>query len=519
MPLHRIREWLDRHPLPVILVLLLLGSARIVSTYTVFNHTVDEPAHLACGMEWLEKGTYRYEPQHPPLARVAAAIGPFLAGARGHGKQNIDQEGAEILYADHHYDRTLTLARFGILPFFWLASLVVYLWAWRYFGGPVAAIALLLFTFLPPVLAHAGLATTDMALTAFVGASFLSGMVWLEQPSLVHGAIFGACTGLAVLSKFSSLPFIPCAFLALLASYLWMERPGVATLAAALRSRILPFCLAVAVGALVICAGYRFSTAALFQGIQDVMKHDREGHVSYFLGMHGSRGWWYFYPVVLAVKIPLPLLALFFVGAAVVWKSPRQGAALALMAGILVFAMFSHINIGVRHVLPVCIGMSVVAAAGAVQLLEKKWSAWILAIAMVWYAGTSLLSHPDYIPYFNFLAGSEPEKIVADSDLDWGQDMKRLGQRLQEVGARQVTFTPFVVAYLESVHGFPPVHPMDPRRPAPGWNAVSLTVLKVQRMGLGDKLPELQLWPEHIAPTERLGKTTLLWYFPPATGR
>ena len=43
-------------------------------------------------------------------------------------------------------------------------------------------------------------------------------------------------------------------------------------------------------------------------------------------------------------------------------------------------------------------------------------------------------NHPDYLAYFNELAGDEPERILADSDLDWGQDMLRLSARLREVG-------------------------------------------------------------------------------------
>lgn len=58
------------------LLLIRIGSARIVSTYNVFNHTVDEPTHIACGMEWLSKGTSHYEDQHPPLSRIAVALGP-----------------------------------------------------------------------------------------------------------------------------------------------------------------------------------------------------------------------------------------------------------------------------------------------------------------------------------------------------------------------------------------------------------------------------------------------------------
>jgi hypothetical protein len=56
---------------------------------------------------------------------------------------------------------------------------------------------------------------------------------------------------------------------------------------------------------------------------------------------------------------------------------------------------------------------------------------------------------------------------------------------------------------------------MDPESPSPGWNAASITMIKVERMGLQDQHPEIKLWTEQIPPTERLGNTTLLWYFPP----
>jgi 4-amino-4-deoxy-L-arabinose transferase-like glycosyltransferase len=532
-------EWLRKHSLLAFILLVAAASLRIVTTYEVFNHTIDEPAHIACGMQWLAEGTYRYEPQHPPLARVAAALGPYLEGIRSYDRPGIYQEGAAILYRNGHYDRNLDLARLGILPFFWIASLAVYVWARKCGGEPYAALAVLMFTFLPPVLAHAGLATTDMALTAFTGCAFLAALFWLDQPALPRSALFGACTGLAVLSKFSALAFLPAAMVAALIWYLAVERPGFSGVLAAARKCALPFCAAVLIGFLVIWAGYRFSfgkvsfaslplpAPELFKGIQQVLEHNSKGNPAYLLGERSDFGWWYYYPVVLAVKTPLPFLALLLFGA---WLCFRKQAnrwvclALAFSLGILIFsALFSRINIGVRHILPVYMGFSIVAAAGALRLLElsrtAKWARWTLGLLLLWLVATSAFSHPDYLPYFNALAGDEPEKIVVDSDLDWGQDMKRLSKRLQEAGARQVTFNPFILAYLEAVHGFPPIQPMDPETPSPGWNAVSLTELKTARLGLNKEHPEVQLWPEHIKPTERIGKGVLLWYFPPNGAR
>jgi hypothetical protein len=221
---------LARRGVLISLLLVLVATCRIAATYSVFSHTIDEPAHIACGMEWLDKGTYRYEAQHPPLARVAAAIGPYLLGLRSQGTPYtqdlaIWREGSRILYRDHKYEIALTVARIGILVFFWIACLVVYWWARKALGDAAAPVAVFLFTFLPPVLAHAGLATTDMALTAFTGTSFLAGWIWLERRTAVSAAAFGAAVGLAILSKFSFLAFFPAIVVLALTAYWLVERP------------------------------------------------------------------------------------------------------------------------------------------------------------------------------------------------------------------------------------------------------------------------------------------------------
>ena len=79
------------------------------------------------------------------------------------------REGLKILYSGHRYYLTLALARLGTLPFFWVACAVVYEWGRRFLNRTVAAATIFLFSFLPPILAHAALATTDMALVAFLG--------------------------------------------------------------------------------------------------------------------------------------------------------------------------------------------------------------------------------------------------------------------------------------------------------------------------------------------------------------
>jgi Dolichyl-phosphate-mannose-protein mannosyltransferase len=532
-----ILPFIDRHSVLFVIALLVLGTVRIVSTYSVFSYTYDEPAHLACGMEWLDKGAYTWEAQHPPLARIAAALGPYLIGARSQntpraGAGSMIYEGLGILFKSGRYDEVMGLARLGILPFYWVGCLAVYFWARRYASRATAVIALFLFSFLPPILAHGGLATTDMACTAFLALAFFAAVVWMEEPSTRSGAFFGLAAGLAVVSKFSVLPYFAAAS-AFALLWCWLaERPK---LNFAGEARRLPsLAVAAVVGFFIIWGAYRFSFGTvyfadirlpapeLFAGIRDVLRHNAKGHPGYLLGQRSNNGFWYFYLVDLAVKTPIALLIAFFVGAAT-WKNAailRRGyLPLAFSAGILSVAMFSHINIGIRHVMPIYAGVCITAAAGLTYAMESsaaiRWAGWAALALAVWYGVSSLASHPDYLPYFNQLAGSHPENIVVDSDLDWGQDMKRLAAKLREVGARQVYFASADLGSLEKGFGFPPIiDRFDSMNPSPGWNAVSLTVLKEHRLGLEDRYPNLQPWPDRVEGGELVGKSTRLYYFP-----
>ncbi|HOL69931.1 MAG TPA: glycosyl transferase [Bryobacteraceae bacterium] len=392
--------WLKRHPRSITAALIAIACIWIAATYTVFNHTVDEPVHIAAGMEWLDKGVYRYEAQHPPLARVMSAVGPCLLGIRSQGKE-AQHEGTGILYSGGRYDRNLAASRAGILPFFIVASVTVYVWANWAFGPPVAVMAVLLFTSLPPVLAHAGLSTTDMALTAFLGAAFLSALLWAERPSLKRSVVFGVTAALAALSKLSFLAFFPVCAAASLVCYFAIHRATLRQRLRALAANWFPYtrglAVAVVVAALVIWAGYRFSFAyssfvgarvpapELFAGIQEVINHNKEGHVTYLLGERSESGFWYYYPVVLAVKTPLAFHALLFAGIVACARKKLAGLwfpALAFPAGILLVGLFSRINIGVRHILPVYIGFAIVAAGGLAYLLDlARRAAWAKAAA------------------------------------------------------------------------------------------------------------------------------------------
>jgi len=496
-----------------VLALVVFFSALTLWDSSHYSYTYDEPSHLACGMEYLSRGVYRYEAQHPPLARVALAIGPYLDGARSLGEKFMQTEGVSLLDDHGSYTRRLLLARLGILPFFWLAAWVVYLWGRRWFGELEGLIAVMLFCLAPPVLAHAGLATTDMALTAMLIAGLYTTLRWLEEPNLRTGAWLGLALAGMALAKFSALAFYPAA-LVLLALFVWRWKP-------ALRWQWSSAGVAALLAVLLIWAAYRFSfgpTAFGFSapapewwnGIAAVRAHNAEGHPAYLLGSLSNHGFWLFYPVALAVKTPLLWLALALWGLAALWQRRNLGAAgaLALAAGTLAVAMAANINIGIRHILPVYAGLALAGAAGFGKLRPHPR----FAQGLLW---ALFLFQPfeDRLAYFNWLALGSPEKILVDSDLDWGQDSRRLGEALQARGAREVAMFTMQPGYLERFHGIRVIQPTDPTKPLPGYNAVSLTLWKSARFGLYSEYPDVKLWPDRFSADEKIGAGLWLYHF------
>jgi 4-amino-4-deoxy-L-arabinose transferase-like glycosyltransferase len=462
---------------------------------------------------------------------------PFLAGGRPQGHANFNQEGVAIIYQGGHPAQTLALMRAGILVFFVLACAIVYFWAKRSFGNTVAVLAVGLFTLVPTVLAHAGLATTDMGLAAGLVAAFYALLLWAETPTWKRSVVLGVATGIALLTKFTALGYFPAAAFFALLAYVIVKRPGMGGLLALAKQRALPFGLAVATGALTVWAAYFFSfgkvpetslslpAPELWDGIRFALYHSNKGHAAYFMGEIRNTGWWYFFPVLLAVKTPFAWLVLAVFGLTVSWGRRMQLAywlPVAFSLGVLLPAMTSHVNIGLRHILPIFASLAILAAIGLQRLLERgytaKWAGPLALVLVGWIAVSGLAHHPDYLSYFNELAGERPERIVVDSDLDWGQNIIRLARRMKELNASQVAFTDFNLRpeHLMFWPGLPPVQEINPLRPSQGWSAVSPSLWMLRQYGLNYRDPRVQPWFAYYRPVEKVG-TLWLYYLPPGS--
>jgi 4-amino-4-deoxy-L-arabinose transferase-like glycosyltransferase len=552
----------SRRSLAALALLAVIACALCASTYRIFGNFWDEPEHIAAGLVLIDRGEYRYDVQHPPLARLAAAIGPYLAGAHfAHDPDPIgDVAGQQLLYhSSASFETLLTLARLGMLPFLLVLLGATFAWTRHWYGDPAALLALVFLVSCPVILGHASLVALDVPVTALIMASLYLLLRWFEKPSLARGTALGVACGLAVATKMSAIPFIGVAAVTLgLLRLAFLRRTPVTT---PLRSQwaprlvslgpglLLGLCLLIGVygdrlvylttpdlapsralnfyfgtqGALHDLA-YRiaarvplpFGVMMLPENIMGVEWHNAHGHPSYLLGQIAWNGWWYFYLVALAVKTTLPLLLLGLTGLSMqTVRCVREGdlygmAPAACFAAILVFScLYSHINIGVRHVL-IAYPLLAMGAGLALQSLWQRWpKPWARAALLgllLWQVATLVYAYPDYLPYFNALAGSHPERILVDSDLDWGgQDLRRLERVL---AARQVT--ELSIGYKGtadlSLEHLPPYQLLKPGQPAHGWVAITMLTLQENPAGYD--------WLHQYQPVQRVGQSFELYYVP-----
>lgn len=477
----RIPRW-PRNDLFLYVLLALLTMVRIGSTWRLFSQTTDEPIHFLAGYEWLAEGRYTILPDHPPLARVLAALPLWLSGARDGHEKDFGQRINRMLLTGSRYEHNLALIRCGNLVFVLLAIAGVAVWARRVLAPPWAFLATALFASLPPLLAHGGLATTDMAACGTFALALAAFYRWLDSPTAGRALVVGFAVGLGAVSKFSFLPFFGAAVAVILAVNALQGAASRDRLRGkAWRGGALLILLAGSVATAMVLVMYRGDWRAFLYGIRIVAAHAKEGHLAYLFGRRSQHGWWYYFPVALLFKTPLPFLALALIG-----LGKRHLDAIAVSSILLAIAMSTSINIGIRHLLPIYVPLALLAGAGAERLWGMSGSrpdgrtgrlaAGTLVALCGWMFAGTLLSHPDYIPWFNELALGHGERILSDSNFDWGQDVLRLRKICRERHIDSLAFEVFTGAPLDEI-GLPPRRRIWAPMPTAGWHAISETVM------------------------------------------
>jgi 4-amino-4-deoxy-L-arabinose transferase-like glycosyltransferase len=473
------------------LILVAIAAIRIASTYTIFSEGIDEPVHLAAGLQIFQEHRYNVQTGNPPLPRFLFALGPWLDGMRlDKFDLRIHQRPSFVFQSGKGHRRTLALSRVGNLVFFLIAAVATLSWARREAGDAAALATVFFFTTQPVVLGWSGLIAQDIAGTAGVAVSLLAFTRWLEKPSMARAIGVGAAYGFAIACKFSCLPYVPVACLALIAVRMvaakrWLlDRRTLATMA-----------VAPVATAIVIWASYGFSWGSAIQGavrigsvpaprfVEGVLQMvliNRRGIESYLWGRTSTTGWWWYFPATLALKSTLAFLTIVMAGFFL--RPPRIFfEATAAAAAILAVAMTSTLDVGIRYVVPVFVPLSVAAGVALFRLWEQRAAALrFAAVAVIaWQAGASAMAHPDYFPYFNALAGQDPSRYLADSNLDWGQDAFRLASGARHLKIPRLGIAIFSNVDLQSLR-LPPFYRPNGFDRGSGWIAVSDQIYRIE---------------------------------------
>ena len=456
------RSMADRWARYFPVIFLLVYLVQCVWFIRTQSLTYDEPVHVAEGLDAWRHGRFEQYNDHPPLARLLCALP--LTGPKW---QVEVRQLANSFYVPRILPDPVSLAwhaRAMMLPLGLLLGLLLWLAARQMFSPPAANFALFLFAFSPSLIAHFSLATSDGAATLLIFATAWQIVTWRRNPNWPRTTLLGLVLGLLLLAKFSTLLMFVLALIWMLV----LLPEGIALSPA--RWNWSKTAAAMALALLIVWAGYFFHVAHLtvhdgnliasfpnwnepiqktvrsplnysvyvpageyVEAFREVMRHNRHGQASFFLGnVSPTGGWKLYYPVTVLLKWPsvvlILLLATIVLAAARKLYLPRDWWVMASFPAVyFAMAIFARFNIGERHVLPVYPFALLFAAALWERARSKRPAIMLLSLLAVLNAADALRYAPGYLSYFNVLVPpSQSFRFLTDSNLDWGQGLLAL---------------------------------------------------------------------------------------------
>lgn len=375
-------------------------------------------------------------------------------------------------------------------------GLLVYFWSRHLFGPAGGMISAVLFAFCPSLLANGALVTADLAFTLCLTLS--AWCLWNLVHDVTPKTVLGSSLAMSALflSKVSAILIIPMGVIMFCVRLISKKPPQKHHLFKLAAAGVVH----IAVVAVVIWAsyGFRYSAYQDAQAGRDQMKEGRwevllknsgvtgpvvdfarrhqllpesylygfeyalkyTGNRRAFLnGRYSAEGWLYFFPYTFLVKTPLSFFVLLALGFFAVIKKGKQSLpdlypTAPLWILLIVywdFALTSSLNIGHRHILPVYPALIILAGACAFWFkTEYRIARAAVVLSLFTFAVESLSVYPNYLAYFNSLAGGPRNgyRRMVDSSLDWGQDLPGLKRWLDARGLNEPSGAPVYLSYF-----------------------------------------------------------------------
>ncbi len=473
------------------------SSAWCLATARILGATFDEPFYLEAGLDAWRRGTFR--------ELLAAGVMPLPAHLQTLPLYLRELATGRPFTVSADLSDMLPVAR-GVTLLFWCVLLFFSMRLARALGGPWAGrLAVVVLALDPNFLAHAALATTDIALAAFLvmfACAYCDGRDQGWTRRIAWPAVVFA---LALSSKASALTFGPMVIAAIEIAR-WRQGGRFAW----------PWN-----GAWVFAAGMLLAVIYCgpggepsFQGMLSRMPadhllrpalawfgalplspnafyafwfqadHNNTGQPTFLLGVENARTLWFYVPVLPAIKFPIATLLL--IAWAVLSHPQRLRLALAVLAVVAWLMVMVRVQTGIRFLLPLMafmvVGVSTRVVTGIADLptTRRRPAVYGVALLLAWMAVADARAWPDPLRHVNELWGG-PEhgyRVVSDSNYDWGQGLPELADWQQSHGE------PTAIWYFGTDPRFPRLRRYNPRidrlaavNPRPRFLAVSTSLL------------------------------------------
>jgi len=464
------------------LLLVGLGMVRSAIATRLDGFTLDEAYHIAAGVSYVKYGDFRINPEHPPLVKlwvgsVIAATGFQLDPLRRFSDKPDERTFTERnIFRKNDPDSVQRRARAAMFAFNGLLLVALAFALERVFDARVALGTLLFLVLDPTVAAHWPVVMTDLPVALLSGIAIILATRAFRDWIWTDLAACSAFLGLDLATKHSA-PVVLLS-VALIGFWLAFRRP--LTGAGDARWRRLLKLGAVLAGALTILWGFYFFRYAetrtgqdsfnrtladkirdvntpfyhsvlagmnatrivprsYLWGFADTVHAGMEGRLApqlVFGRLYSRKGPKYFFPAMIAVKLPiglsvLSLLGLIFFFARRLpaeWNFPA-GVILASALLFLLVLLQGATYAGIRHAMPVVALLAIFAGLFVERaLVSNSRGLKALMLAGYFLAGASALPLLRPWEYFNeFVGGAKnAHNYFDDEGVDLGQRTKEM---------------------------------------------------------------------------------------------
>ena len=411
---------------------------------------------------------------------------------------NLEFQGGKALVFQNDTNAILFRTRMTAMAFTVLLALLVFAAARDMFGVGAGLIALGLMAFDPTLMGHSALATLDAGNACLMFWAIYAFYRYIKSPTAWRLIATSVIVGLALAAKHSAILLFPTMGVLATIEVAWRGKLEPNAPAAPVGRQVLRLAIALAVISAISMTilwgsyGFRYAPgeavpfnppmqtqlgrvpsalegrllgeidrlhllpAPYTYAFANILRQAKS-YSSYVMGVAYPHAVWFYFPITMLIKSSLTFLILLGISAGAVAIGAVRLSRGILYMGIsavvfMAFAVTGGMNIGVRHILPVYVFLSVPIAGAAWTLMQRNRT-WIYAVValLIFQAGSVLHAYPAYISYTNEAFGGPANsyKYVSDSSSEWGQQLNAVRRYVDARGIKNCWFAYFNQAMMD----------------------------------------------------------------------